>query len=94
MESSNAVSRHRIVRCLRAMKEHADYEVFCAEQAHFHYGDPFTRRDVIYYWLRGTSGGSVKYFQDKICSIYSLLKAINKTFKKPQISLKLAKLDF
>jgi len=39
------------------MKEHADYEVFCAEEAHVHYGDPFTKRDFIYYWLRGASGG-------------------------------------
>lgn len=48
VKSSNAVSRHRIVRCLRTMKEHADYEVFCAEEAHVNYDDPFTKRDFIY----------------------------------------------
>jgi len=63
------VSWHRIVRCIRTMKEHADYEVFCAEHAHSHYGKPFTVHDHIYYWLRGDTGG----FMECLLSTINLL---------------------
>jgi len=69
------------------MKEHADYEVFCAEQAHFHYGNPFTRRDIIYYWLRGASGGFMSYLQDTEDSIDSLIIAADKTVRLRQHSV-------
>jgi|GEM_PF-1379672 len=69
------------------MKEHADYGVFCAEQAHVHYGDPFTRRDLIYYWLRGASEGFMNYLQDTEDSIDSLIIAAEKTVRLRQRSV-------
>jgi len=95
VKRSKAVSRHRIVRCLRAMKEHADYEVFCAEQAHFHYGEPFTRRDVIHYWLRGALGWCMKYVQNKIDLVDSEIldsdiEAAENTLKRRERSVKRA----
>ncbi|MGG6107191.1 hypothetical protein [Pantoea allii] len=72
------------------MKEHADYGVFCAEQAHFHYGDPFTRRDLIYYWLRGASGGFMAYLQSKINLLDSEIEAAEKTVERRERSVKRA----
>lgn len=69
------------------MKEHADYKVFGAEQAHFHYGDPFTKRDFIYYWLRGASGGFMTYLQDTKDSIDSLIAAAEKAVRLRQRSV-------
>ncbi|WP_246871669.1 hypothetical protein [Pantoea ananatis] len=69
------------------MKEHADYGVFCAEQAHFHYGDPFTRRDLIYYWLRGASEGFMTYLQDTKDSIDSLIATAEKAVRLRQRSV-------
>jgi len=87
VKRSNAVSWHRFVRCLRTMKEHADYGVFCAEQAHFHYGDPFTRRDLIYFWLRGASEGFMSYLQDTEDSIDSLIATAEKAVRLRQRSV-------
>jgi len=69
------------------MKEHADHEVFGAEQAHIHYGDPFTKRDFIYYWLRGASGGFMTYLQDTKDSIDSLIAAAEKAVRLRQRSV-------
>ncbi|WP_288429346.1 hypothetical protein [uncultured Pantoea sp.] len=77
------------------MKEHADYGVFCAKHAHSHYGEPFTIRDVIHYWLRGALGWCMKYVQNKIDLVDSEIldseiEAAENTVKRRERSVKRA----
>jgi len=46
-------SSERWGEAIRQALEKAHYNVASAEEAHAHYGDPFTRFDICIYFLRG-----------------------------------------
>lgn len=46
-------STERCGKFLRRIFEKACFNVACAEEAHAHYGDKFTRLDACYYFVRG-----------------------------------------
>ncbi|EGF6448543.1 hypothetical protein ICZ76_003620 [Salmonella enterica subsp. enterica] len=53
VKTATKESTKRWVKKMARIIDRGHYNVACAQEAHAHYGDKFTRKDMCWYFIRG-----------------------------------------